>query len=195
MARQGKKTEENMLLKRVEDFAHQHLLNLHPAIGIAHMETTVAFAREIARTEKADLKICSIAAMLHDIGLSMNVDIESETPESNHGITSTTLARPFLSGLPLSKGEVAEICTAVSSHCFPGTQQTIPARILWDADKLNVFSHRMYQIYRDYWEKKGLSKKEACSQIKRAQTYYKETFYTTRAREIAEKAERHGSSV
>jgi len=165
-------------------FAEDNLEDLDPFHNMRHADLTVKFAKIIAEKENANSELCVIAALLHDIG--RGEEWKKETIEENHGIDGARKAEPFLSSIKLSKEEIAQVCEAISQHCFPNTQTNQIAKILWDADKLNLFSKEMKQVYVRCWKEKGWSDGKIAELIKTEREFYFKTFHTEIARKIAE---------
>jgi uncharacterized protein len=102
-----------------------------------HIRRVYATATRLAHEEGADLEIVQAAALLHDVA-----DSAAGTPErANHHIVSAEKAEKVL----LEEGWSAERITAVQhcirSHRFRSTverPETLEAKILFDADKLDV---------------------------------------------------------
>ncbi|MHA2495394.1 MAG: hypothetical protein ACXAEI_07890 [Candidatus Hodarchaeales archaeon] len=64
-------------------------------------------------------------------------------------------------------------------------QETTIDKILWDADKLNLFTNVMEKEYLRYWMNSGLTMGEARKQIRKEQEQYLKSFHTKTAVEIA----------
>ena len=173
-------------IQRARKFAEECLKGIDSAHGIKHAETTVNFAKLIAKKENANIEFCVIAALLHDIGRNKEGIWKKDTIEDNHGVDSAKKAESFLFSLGLSRKEVQEICEAISQHCFPNIQKNQIAKILWDSDKLNMFWKEMKPEYIKYWKEKGWTDKKINEQTKKEREFYFKTFYTEIAREIAE---------
>jgi uncharacterized protein len=122
--------------------------------------------------------------LLHDIERSKTWK-KNETKTDNHGIDGAKKARRFLLSLNMKRSDVDEICKAISTHCFPYAQKTIIAKILWDADKLSLFSQEMEKEHVKYWESRGLCEEEAKKQIEKERNFYMNTFNTRAAKDIA----------
>lgn len=78
---------------------------------IEHSMRVAKYAIRIAETEGYDLLICSLAAILHDVG-KFEASCNKE-----HGRTSAIVARTFLSTLNLTDKQVNDICYCIASHC------------------------------------------------------------------------------
>lgn len=98
-----------------------------------HIERTVKLAELIAKKEKANLEVCKVAALLHDIGRSVHKE---------HCGLSTAMARVFLKKLKLKKEFIDEVCHTIVCHDDSAVKyaRTLEAKILYDADKLQIIS-------------------------------------------------------
>jgi putative nucleotidyltransferase with HDIG domain len=172
-------------IQKSRKFAEECLEGIDSAHGLKHAETTANFAKLISEKENVDKELCVIAALLHDIGRNKDGKWKKETVEDNHGVDSAKKARHFLFSLGLSNEEINEICEAISQHCFPNIQTNRISKILWDSDKLNMFSKEMKSEYIKCWKDKGWSDEKIAEQIKKEREFYLQTFHTEIARKIA----------
>ncbi len=91
----------------------------------------------IGRTEGADMRVLRTAALLHDIG-------RKAQDESGgcicHAARGAEMARPVVRRLPLSAARCENILHCIRAHRFRGghAPQTVEARVLFDADKLDA---------------------------------------------------------
>ncbi len=185
----------NRSLLTIKDYAKGFLEQLDPAFGMIHMETTLRLATRVAEVEAANEEWAAIAAIVHDISLAFTFDLEHETVAVNHGTRSAATAKGFLAQQGLGDPALAEIGTAVATHCFPFIQRTVTAKILWDADKLNLFTHEMREVYEGYWFKQGFSTNEIAQKIKAYQSFYLTTFQTATGRSLAKQVLQTGESL
>jgi len=174
---------ESLELDKIICFAEDKLKDFDNIHGIKHMATVAKHAEILAEREKANKKLCIIAAYLHDIGRSKKW--VKETIDNNHGIKSAKIAEKFLLSNSLKEFEVKEICQAISSHCFPEIQSTPTSKILWDADKLCHFSREMEKDYFDYWLVKFGDRDKAVKKMQGEREFYIKYFNTKTAKEIA----------
>lgn len=104
--------------------------------GPDHTERVYRMALKIGARMQARIGILAAASLLHDIG-------RKEETESQGGIChaerGAELAVPVLQELGYNKQDILEICHCIRAHRFRGatTPQTIEAKILFDADKLD----------------------------------------------------------
>ncbi|MCL4487393.1 MAG: HD domain-containing protein [Chloroflexi bacterium] len=100
-----------------------------------HVLRVVALAERLAEAEKADQEIVRTAALLHDIARAD----EDQMPGSDHAQMAAERARAIL----LQRGVLPEradaVAQAIAAHRFRGAvaPQTLEAKILFDADKLD----------------------------------------------------------
>lgn len=111
---------------------------------IEHSMRVANYAKFIAEKEDANVKICTIAGLLHDVG---KFDTEDNW---EHGRVSGQVAREFLKTTDLSKKEIEEICYAIAVHvdgkCGYEHEETLEAKITGDADNLDRYgAFRIYQ--------------------------------------------------
>jgi len=101
-------------------------------------------AREIAIKENANVLICTLAGILHDVG-KFDASCNEE-----HARVSGQIARPFVESLGLTEKEENDICFAIAVH-FDGNagydyENFIEAEIVSDADNIDRFDVlRAYQ--------------------------------------------------
>lgn len=102
-----------------------------------HIRRVYAMAVRLAREEGADLEIVKAAALLHDIA-----DSAAGTPErENHHLASALAAEKLLSEEGWPPDRIAAVQHCIRSHRFrrkEETPRTLEAKILFDADKLDV---------------------------------------------------------
>lgn len=97
-----------------------------------HVLRVLANALKIAETESANLEILQTATLLHDIARG-----DQEITGQDHAKTGATWARDILKDAP--DDFVEAVCHAIEAHRFrvDNPPQTIEAKILYDADKLD----------------------------------------------------------
>ena len=118
---------ENHMLSAMADSAHdaQHVYRvLYNALEIAESETGVNY------------DVLITACLLHDIGRKE----QFEDPKLCHAAVGSKKARIFLAGHNFSEEFTERVCHCILSHRFrkAAPPQTIEAKILFDADKLDV---------------------------------------------------------
>jgi uncharacterized protein len=94
-----------------------------------HVLRVLALAERLGRSEGADLDIVRAAALLHDVARGQGVD---------HAQAGAELTYHLLAGQPTERVEA--VAHAVAAHRFRTgpAPQTLEARVLHDADKLDA---------------------------------------------------------
>ena len=118
---------ENFMLSCMDDAAHDK----------EHIYRVLYHALEIAKTEdKADLDILTAACLLHDIGRKE----QFENPALCHAIIGSEKAYQFLlaNGFERSYAEQVKQCIKTHRYRKNNRPQSLEAKILFDADKLDV---------------------------------------------------------
>jgi len=105
--------------------------------GWDHTDRVMINALYIGKAEGADMEILHIAALLHDIGRDYE---EKSNGKICHAEKGSELAESFLLEHGFEKEKVAKICHCIECHRYSRTKlpQTLEARILFDADKLDA---------------------------------------------------------
>ncbi len=100
-----------------------------------HILRVLVLAERIAQAEGADLVITSSAALLHDWGRG-----EVESSQTNHAKVAADRARSYLMQRETAPVVVNAIVHAIEAHRFrtPPLPQTLEAKVLFDADKLDA---------------------------------------------------------
>ena len=114
---------------------------------IEHSFRVAKIAREIAKGEGFDEERMYVAALLHDIGYT--VQYESAEDASRHGRVGAEISRPFFKELGYTDAEVEEMCYGIAIHVddtsdFSG-ERTPFALTVGDADNIDRFD--AYRIY------------------------------------------------
>jgi uncharacterized protein len=97
-----------------------------------HVLRVLRLAERIGRAEGADLEVLRAAALLHDLGRTQ----ELATGE-DHALLSAAQARAILAARPPDRVEA--VASAIAAHRYRNNvePQTLEARVLYDADKLD----------------------------------------------------------
>jgi uncharacterized protein len=98
-----------------------------------HVLRVLALAERLAEEEGADQEIVRTAALLHDVGRG-----QGDRMATDHAQVGADLARRILAGHPPDRVEA--VACAIAAHRFRTgpAPQTIEARVLYDADKLDA---------------------------------------------------------
>ncbi len=108
-----------------------------PVHGFDHVLRVLAMADRLAKAEGADLEIVRAAALLHD---AVGAEPGENSERSAHHEASAEFARQILAaeGWPADRIEAVQHC--IRAHRYRSTEapQSLEARVLFDADKLDV---------------------------------------------------------
>ena len=98
-----------------------------------HVLRVLALAERLGREENADLEIVRTATLLHDVARG-----QGDRLVADHAHAGAEFAREVLAGHPQEK--VDAVAHAVAAHRFRSgpAPQTLEARVLHDADKLDA---------------------------------------------------------
>lgn len=100
-----------------------------------HVLRVLALAERIARAENADVEIVRAAALLHDVTRAE----EDAGHDADHAASGAVQAREILRARGVAPARIEAVAHAIAAHRFRGTlaPQTLEAKILFDADKLD----------------------------------------------------------
>lgn len=117
------------------DEAKVHYTGAASAHDFDHVLRVLALAERIARAEGADAELVRAAALLHDI---TRAD-EDAGRDADHARSGARRAREILSARGIAPARADAVAQAIATHRFRGTTapQTLEAKILFDADKLD----------------------------------------------------------
>jgi uncharacterized protein len=101
-----------------------------------HTDRVLKLCIHIGKKEKADLEILKIAAVLHDIGRKFEDESKGKICHAEKG---ADLARKILKKYNVSTSKIEKIVHCIKAHRFRNsiTPQTLEAKVLFDADKLD----------------------------------------------------------
>jgi len=173
--------EKDPRIKKVYDYAKEkyNKANL-PQHNLEHILRDLYRALIIAETEKdVDYSILIPAVLLHDIGIT-------EGKHQNHEEAGALIIKRDLPKLGYSKKEIERIAHCIKSHDGKIKPETIEAKILFDADKLEKCgTGGVFNFYRVQQESKTPMDKWIEKGIIRTEKFIKEGFYTKKAKEIS----------
>ena len=117
---------ESYMTAQMQDSAHDK----------HHVYRVLNAALDIASHETADMDVLIAACLLHDIGRQQQFD----NPQLCHAKVGGTMAYEFLldQGWPESKAQDVRECIAAHRFRSDSPPQSIEAKILFDADKLEA---------------------------------------------------------
>ena len=101
-----------------------------------HTERVLKLCIRIGKKEKADLEILKIATVLHDIGRKFEDESKGKIC---HAQKSSELAEKILKKYNFPSSKIEKISHCIKAHRFRNSiiPQTLEAKILFDADKLD----------------------------------------------------------
>jgi len=114
--------------------ARRYYTDSDAAHGFDHVLRVLALAERIGQAEGAAMEIVRTAALLHDVARA-----EEERTGACHARVGAERARQILAGHPAD--EVEAVAQAIASHRFRNNEvvpQTLEAKVLYDADKLDA---------------------------------------------------------
>jgi uncharacterized protein len=113
--------------------ARQYYDDSDAAHGFDHVLRVLALAERIGQAEGAEMEIVRAATLLHDVARA-----EEERTGACHAKVGAEQACQILAGHPANKVEA--VAQAIASHRFRDdvVPQTLEAKVLYDADKLDA---------------------------------------------------------
>jgi len=116
--------------------ARAFYMDADSAHDFEHILRVTKMAEHLARVEGADVEIARAAALLHDI--ARHEEDHGEVA-MDHAAESARKAKLFMLENGADETFAARVAEAIRSHRFRGahTPQTLEAKILFDADKLD----------------------------------------------------------
>src|SRR3989344_6927790 len=172
---------KKQIMKKIEQFAAQKARGRDYNHDMNHIYRTVRLAKYIAKKEKADMDVCAVSAMLHDIGQSIRV--------KDHHITGAKMAKQFLNGLGLDKRFVDAVAHCIYHHSTKTVNEarTKEAKVLYDSDMLQVigpFGYTRILTSASVFGKLGLE--ESIKDTKDSEKKFKSHIQTKTGRKFAE---------
>lgn len=111
-----------------------------PVHGLEHIQRVYHMAERIAREEGADIEIVRAAALLHDLDSSVAIST-SQDHRQQHQLSSAGLAGQILQAEGWSQERIEAVQHCIRAHRFRQQNdppQTLEAKVLYDADKLDA---------------------------------------------------------
>jgi len=134
-------TLQDIVRKQMPYTAHDldHVLRVYRlALLLAEKEKNSNQKADRKNKDGPDLEILLPAVLLHDIG--RRLEEEDKSGNIDHAVAGAEMAGPALAGLGYSQDNIKRIQDCIKTHRFRSScpPQTIEAKILFDADKLDV---------------------------------------------------------
>ena len=175
---------ETERLRKLEKIVKEYLGSKEqqsPAHGFDHVKRVMLRAMRLAEIYSADKELLAAAALLHDVE-------EDYDAKEGHAERSAEKAEELLKAAGYNQSETEKIKELIKSHSSEDDfdAQSIEARILFDADKLDgIGAIGIARVFM-YAGKLGMSVSEAVEWYRRKIEKAKERLYTEEARKIAE---------
>ena len=108
-----------------------------PVHGMGHVLRVLGLAEDLARQVGADIEIVRAAALLHDAAGAHPGEAEAR---HEHEQDSAAVARRVLSDEGWTEARIRAVEHCIRAHRFRGQErpETLEAKVLFDADKLDV---------------------------------------------------------
>jgi uncharacterized protein len=108
-----------------------------PVHGFDHVLRVYHTAEHLAQKEGADLKIVRAAALLHD---AVGADPRGDNHRQVHHHASAEYAQQVLAGEGWPEPQIVAVQHCIRAHRYRSTEdpKTLEAKVLFDADKLDV---------------------------------------------------------
>lgn len=120
---------------RLKQIVEKELMEASPAHDMNHVMRVYYLCIHLAKYESnLDLDVLKTAALLHDIARV------KESQEVDHAVLGAAMSEKILKGLGYPEEKIERVKHCVAAHRFRGEirPKTIEAKILFDADKLDV---------------------------------------------------------
>jgi 5'-deoxynucleotidase YfbR-like HD superfamily hydrolase len=132
------------MIEKVSSFIHEYLMDTGrnqldsvwgPKYRWEHTLRVARWAWLLAVEEKADVKKCVVAALMHDVSHFVAEQYRE------HGVKSAEIAKEFLLKEGAHKDFVDDVAYAIKSHVGELNPKTLEAKVLQDADTLDRFGY------------------------------------------------------
>jgi uncharacterized protein len=126
-------------LQKIKKIVKEKMKGVSPSHDFSHVIRVYNLCLSIAKTERrVNLEVLKIAALLHDI-VRGKEDLD-KTGKIDHAILSAKIAEKILKDLGFPKEKIEKVKHCIKTHRFKAKlkPKTIEAKILFDADKLDV---------------------------------------------------------
>ena len=125
------------IINDIEKEAKLFFANIKGCHDWSHVERVRNLALKIGKKEGANLEILELASILHDIGREEEKNSQGKIC---HAQKSAELAKKILKKYNIDDGNIESIIHCIKTHRFRkgNKPQTIEAKVLFDADKLDT---------------------------------------------------------
>lgn len=163
-----------------------------------HVLRVLANATHIGRAEQANMDVLHTATLLHDVARA-----DQRRTGQDHAAEGARQAKNLLQQLNQPDDFIEAVCHAIATHRFRSNNppQTLEAKILYDADKLDsigavgvarVFAYGGY-LNRPLWAEDDAGHHTSLQEFRVKLSKIKDRLFTATAREIAD--QRHNFMV
>ncbi len=148
--------------------------------GWEHVLRVFELADRLGKKEGADMEILLVSAILHDVGRMIS--------EDKHAIASAKLSENLLRDLGFPEEKIKRIVHCILAHSFSSgiSPETLEAKILSDADKLDALGAIGIARVFMYSGEKGRSVRDSIKHFKEKILKLKDLLYTEEAKRIGE---------
>jgi uncharacterized protein len=125
-------------LRKIKEMVEKEMQGTTPSHDFSHVMRVYNLCLHLAKYEEnVDLEVLKAAALLHDIA-RLKEDMDN-TGKTDHAIESANMAEKILKELNYPREKIEKIKHCIITHRFRGNNrpETIEAKILFDADKLD----------------------------------------------------------
>ncbi len=124
-------------ISSIREFAREHFSHAKYSHDWEHTERVFRLCMHIGRVEGADLEVLAVAALLHDIGRTMQ-DISKGS--LCHAEQGAVMASGILEKFSIPGVKKENILHCIRSHRYRNDlhPETLEAKVLFDADKLDA---------------------------------------------------------
>ena len=162
---------------------YMHSFAKDSAHDVSHVYRVLNHALKLAENYDVNMDILVAACLLHDIGRPA----QFANPSLCHAKVGSEMAYQFLKELGWSEEDCAHIKHCIIAHRFTQSAQpeTVEAKILFDADKLDVIGALGIARTLQYEGKMNASLIEFFNEYDRKLIKLYDVFYTKEAKQIA----------
>jgi len=124
--------------QKIREIVEKKMQGLPPSHDFSHVMRVYNLCLTIAKHENnVDLEVLKIAALLHDI--ARKEEVLDSSGNTDHAVLGAEIAEKILKDLGFTEDKISKIKHCIACHRYRGTNkpETVEAKILFDADKLD----------------------------------------------------------
>jgi uncharacterized protein len=124
-------------IESIREFTRKHFADAKYSHDLEHTERVYRLCMHIGAVEGADLEVLAIAALLHDVGRSIQDRSKGTLCHAEQG---ALIAADILGSHPIPEDKKDNIIHCIQSHRYRNSHhpETLEAKVLFDADKLDA---------------------------------------------------------